>query len=79
MKDFNSVRNVHEKSDMENFDMSAMAEFNAHLGNVDIEDLTAKGNWSSRGGDIGGRKSRIDRAMVSHKWQDCFPGSLFCS
>ena len=74
--DFNSIRSVTEKSYAENLDMSAMVEFNGCVGDVDTEDLTAKGfffTWSRRGGGMGDRKSKIDRAIVNRNWQNCFP------
>ena len=58
--------------------MSAVIEFNGCVGDVDTEDLTAKEfffTWSSRGGCMGDSKSKIDRAMVNHNWQNCFPKS----
>ncbi|GFZ00675.1 hypothetical protein Acr_14g0003100 [Actinidia rufa] len=66
--DFNSIGSVTEKSYVENLDMSAMVEFNGCVGDVDTGDLTAKGfffTWSSRGGCMGDRKSKIDKAMDS--------------
>ena len=77
MGDFNSVRSVNEKSDVDSFDMTAIAEFNACVRDVEIDDLTAKGGftWSGKGGVLGYRKGKIDIAMVNHKWQDCFPKS----
>ena len=41
--DFNSIRSVNEKSDMDSFHMFAIAEFNAYVRDVEIDDLTAKG------------------------------------
>ena len=76
--DFNSVRSVNEKSDMDSFDMSATAEFNACVREVEIDNLTAKGlffTWSGKGRGMGYRKSKIDRAMIKYKWQDWFPES----
>ena len=54
--DFNSVRSVNEKSDMDSFDTTAIAEFNACVRDVEIDDLTAKGfflTWSGKGGGFG--------------------------
>ena len=46
--DFNFVRNVKEKSDMDSFEMSATAEFNACVRDMEIDDLTAKGFFFQR-------------------------------
>ncbi|GFZ02663.1 hypothetical protein Acr_15g0012710 [Actinidia rufa] len=52
-----------------------MVEFNACVGDVDITSTGFIFTWSGGGGAIGDRKSKIDRAMINHKWQDCFPES----
>ncbi|GFZ06069.1 hypothetical protein Acr_18g0002390 [Actinidia rufa] len=74
--DFNSLGNVNEKVAMDSFDMYVTAEFNACVRDVEIDDLTTKGlffTWSGKEEGMGYRKSKIDRAMVNHKWQDLLP------
>lgn len=76
--DFNAVRRLNERSNHDNFDHTAAASFNSCIEDIDIDDLPAKGfwfSWSNRSGGMGLIKSRIDRAMVNHVWQDTFTES----
>ena len=41
--DFNAVMRVNERTDFESFDTAVAAEFNACIGDIDVEDLNAMG------------------------------------
>lgn len=76
--DFNAVRRVNERSIIDNFDFTATAAFNSCIDDIEVDDLPAKGfwfSWSNRSGGLGQNKSRIDRVMVNHAWQDVFTES----
>ncbi|KAH7845047.1 hypothetical protein Vadar_034581 [Vaccinium darrowii] len=78
MGDFNAVRRLNERSNPDNFDYTTAASFNSCIADIEIDDLPAKGfwfSWSNRSGGMGLIKSRIDRAMVNHVWQDIFTES----
>ncbi|KAF7130791.1 hypothetical protein RHSIM_Rhsim10G0198700 [Rhododendron simsii] len=76
--DFNVVRKVNEQSIIDNFYFTAAAAFNSCIDDIEVDDLPAKGfwfSWSNKSGGLGQNKSRINRVVVNHAWQNVFTES----
>ena len=67
MGDFNAIRRVNERNDVEYFDDDDDAEFNSCIEDIAVEDLNAKGfffTWSSRRGGMG----VLERVRLIELW-----------